>query len=684
MVNKSGYRRDIDGLRAFAVLPVVLAHAGVPGFAGGFVGVDVFFVISGYLITGILLREIRDGRFSLATFYERRARRILPALFSVLLVCIAVGWFVLPPDMFKELAQSVLATVFFVSNIRFWESTGDYFGTAAEWEPLLHTWSLSVEEQFYLAFPLLLCLLAGRHRNWLLGTVAGISGLSFAASIWATSAQPFANYFLTPFRVWELGLGALLALGAAPSVRHRGAREFVATAGLAMILASVFLYDSSTPFPGLAALLPCVGAAAIIWAGAQSQPRVSRLLSLPLFVGVGLVSYSLYLWHWPVLVLMRLLNGSAELPLAWGLAAIVLSLFLAFVSWKLVETPFRRGGAAGMSRRAVVRFSAACAGATVFVALLINVNKGFPSRVPEALFATYSDAIERTPRQRACMDRLPREGLCEFGGSDGSGKRMEYLLWGDSHAAAFLPGYASWLRASGSTGLAAVKSACAPLLGVVRVEMGAAHGCDRFNEDVIALLEGREDIDTVILVARWALVVEGSRSSGERGPAAILGRAHASRPDVLAGSEGAQVTAHNAELAEFGLAATVQRIRATGRKVLIVEGIPEISFSVPMALVNAEFIGADLQEAPDRAEVERRNRRANEIIAAVAGQFGAQRTSLLTELCNPRCRIQRNGVPLYRDDDHLSRFGALALVPPLLESAISAETKSMVAAGGGE
>lgn len=682
MVNKSGYRRDIDGLRAFAVLPVVLAHAGVPGFAGGFVGVDVFFVISGYLITGILLREFREKRFSLATFYERRARRILPALFSVLLTCLAVGWFVLPPDMFKELAQSVLATVFFVSNIRFWDSTEDYFGAAAEWEPLLHTWSLSVEEQFYLVFPLLLCLVLRRHRSWLLVTVAGISGASFAASIWATSAQPFANYFLTPFRVWELGLGALLALGAAPPIRRRGTGEFVAASGLIMILASVFCYGPSTPFPGLAALLPCVGAAAVIWSGAHSQPGVSRILSLPIFVGVGLVSYSLYLWHWPLLVLMRLLNGSSELPLVWGLAAVVLSLILAFLSWKFIETPFRRGGAAGVPRHSVVRLSAACAGATVFVALLINVSKGFPARLPENLLTTYSDAIERTPRQRACMDRLPSEGLCEFGSSDVSGGRKQYLLWGDSHAAAFLPGFESWLRAFGTAGFAAVKSACAPLLGVVRVEMGAAHGCDRFNSEVIRYLESREDIDTVILVARWALVVEGRRSSGESGPDAVLGRVQDPVLDALAADEGVQEAAGNAGLTEYGLAATVERIRATGRNVLIVEGTPEISFSVPMAVVNAEFIGAELQAAPDRKDVERRNRQANEIIASVARQFGAQRASLLTDLCNPRCRIQMDGIPLYRDDDHLSSFGAQALVPRLLDRALVAETGKTVAAGG--
>ncbi|SDZ94190.1 acyltransferase family protein [Microbulbifer marinus] len=660
-----GYRRDIDGLRAFAVLPVLFAHAGLPGFSGGFVGVDVFFVISGYLITGILLREIGEDRFSLTSFYERRARRILPALFAVLIVSLAVGWFVLPPEPLKELAQSVLATLLFVSNIWFWRSTEDYFGSDADWQPLLHTWSLSVEEQFYLGFPLLLCLLASRGRSLTLLAVAGISALSLGLSIWATKAQPFANYFLTPTRVWELGLGALIALAGVARVRRVWLLELAAGAGLAMILAAVFLYDASTPFPGMAALLPCIGAAALIWVGGQRQTAAGRLLSWRPFVAVGLISYSLYLWHWPVLVLFRLLHGGAELPLALALQAVALSLVLAWLSWGFVEAPFRRPTPQGFSRRGLVRTLGAVATLVVSVALVINVNKGMPSRLPESLFATYQNAIKRTPEQRRCMGLSPAEGLCEFGVAAEDGASVDYLLWGDSHAGAFLPGFERWLQDRKRRGVAAVKSACAPLLGVVRMEMGASHGCDTFNAQVMEMLEQRDDLNTVILVARWALVVEGTRSPGESGPPAVMAPASGQSARQIAAA--GDPASHNFELVASGLADTVARIRATGREVVIVEGLPEIPFSVPMAIVSAEFVGAQLQAAPTREDVEARNRRANAIFDALAEEFQVQRQSLVPELCRPRCQIQASGMPLYRDDDHLSAFGSERLVPDLLD-----------------
>ncbi|AOS95504.1 O-acetyltransferase OatA [Microbulbifer aggregans] len=659
------YRRDIDGLRAFAVLPVLFAHAGLPGFSGGFVGVDVFFVISGFLITGILMREIGESRFSLASFYERRARRILPALFAVVIACIGTGWFVLPPEPFKELAQSVLAAMLFVSNFWFWQSTGDYFGADAEWQPLLHTWSLSVEEQFYLGFPLLLCLLAARGRRSLLFGVGCLSFLSLLFSIWATKAQPLANYFFSPTRVWELGVGALIALGALPAARQRWQAELAAASGLLMILAAVLLYDSATPFPGLAALLPCVGAAALIWAGGQGATLTGRMIAWSPFVFVGLISYSLYLWHWPVLVLFRLLHGTAELPLLLAVQAIVLSLLLAWLSWRFVEAPFRLPFPVGMSRRNLVRTCGAMATLIVAVSLAINVNKGVPSRLPDDLFASYRDAIERAPEERRCMGRLPADGLCEFGTASGENNSPDYLLWGDSHAGAFLPGYQLWLQDRGHRGVAAVKSACAPLLGVVRVEMGPAQDCDSFNAQVIEMLESREDIGTVILVARWALVVEGSRSPGESGPPAVMGLAG----DAASVSANAAMDQDrgNAELVAKGLAETVSRIRATGREVLIVESTPELAFSVPMAIVSAEFAGAQLQAAPTREEVEARNQRTNAIFDVLVEEFQAQRESLVPDLCRPRCQIQADGTPLYRDDDHLSTFGSEQLVPVLLD-----------------
>ncbi|WP_444946253.1 acyltransferase family protein [Microbulbifer sp. VTAC004] len=658
-----GYRRDIDGLRALAVLPVVFAHAGLEGFSGGFVGVDVFFVISGYLITSILVREVEAGSFSLANFYERRARRILPALFAVLITTIAVGWFVLPPEPLKELAQSVLATVLFVSNIWFWQSTEDYFGAGADWQPLLHTWSLSVEEQFYLGFPLLICLLAARGRGPMWLVVAGISLLSLGLSIWATSAQPFANYFLTPTRIWELGIGALVALGAFPNVKRAWLLELAGALGTLMILTSVFLFDASTPFPGVAALLPCVGTATLIWAGSQRLTVAGFLLSSRLLVSVGLISYSLYLWHWPVLVLFRFLNGSAELPFEIAIKAVLVSGGLAWVSWKFVEAPFRQPSARGVSKRGLANTFGVMAMLIVSVSLVINVKKGVPSRLPEPLFATYQNAKERTSKERRCMERLPEEGLCELGEAS-SGASVDYLLWGDSHAGAFLPGFEHWLKVKGYRGIVAAKSACAPLLGIVRLEMGAMHGCDTFNAQIMEMLEQRKDVKTVVLVARWALVVEGSRSAGESGPPAVMGLAKTAYEKPSSG--GASV--NNFELVAQGLHQTVARIRASGREVIIVEGIPEISFSVPLAIASAEFIGAQLQGAPTKRDVEERNKRVTRIFNSLGKEFQIERVSLVPELCPSRCQIQVDGEPLYRDDDHLSTFGSIRLVPQMMDS----------------
>ncbi|WP_444925727.1 acyltransferase family protein [Microbulbifer sp. TRSA002] len=664
-----GYRRDIDGLRALAVLPVVLAHAGLPGFSGGFVGVDIFFVISGYLITSILVKEIGEHRFSLANFYERRARRILPALFFVLATSIVAGWFVLPPDPFKELGQSALATLLFASNFWFWQSTEDYFGSGADWQPLLHTWSLSVEEQFYLFFPLLLCLLASRSRRSKLLVVAGLSILSLVYSVWATKAQPFANYFLTPSRVWELGLGALLALGVFPQVRKAWLLELVAAAGITMILYSVFVYDSSTPFPGIAALLPCIGAAVLIWTGGNRETIIARLLRLRIIVAIGLISYSLYLWHWPVLVLLRLLNGSAELPLAMALVAIALSLILAWFSWRFVEAPFRRASERGFSRRNLALTLGIVGTLIMSVSLVINVKKGVPSRLPEPIYAAYESAKKRTSKERRCMKLAPSEGLCELGKLEDE-PTANYLLWGDSHAGAFIPGFERWLEAVGQSGIVAAKSACAPLLGVVRLEMGASHGCDRFNNEVIEILERRKDIETVVLVARWALLVEGNRPLGEGGSPAVLGIAKG----AVDSPKSSDPSRRNFDLVSYGLRETVARIRETGRKVVIVEGVPEIPFSVPLAIASAEFIGAKVQSAPTLKEVEERNRRAGIIFEVLSQEFEIQRGSLVSQLCPAECQIQLKGKSLYRDGDHLSTFGSEKLVPELMNRILLANS----------
>lgn len=359
------YRPEIDGLRALAVLPVIAFHAGFPGFGGGFVGVDVFFVISGYLITGILAADLRDGRYSIARFYERRARRILPALFVMLAASTLVAHLLLLPPPFEDFSASVFTVVLFLSNMLFLSEV-DYFAPAAEETPLLHTWSLAVEEQFYILFPLILWALwrGGRERALLWGVLlVTLGSFAFSEYAWRSISAAQSFYFL-PSRAWELGAGALCALWR-PSRLPMALRQGLGLAGLAAILLSVGALSRAMPFPSAWALLPVGGSVAVILFATQGT-LAARLLSLRAVVAVGLVSYSAYLWHHPVFVFARLALDAVPGPtLMLGLS--LLSLALAALSWRFVEQPFRArsGGAPWLPRRAQV-FGASLAGIAAF------------------------------------------------------------------------------------------------------------------------------------------------------------------------------------------------------------------------------------------------------------------------------------------------------------------------------
>ncbi len=335
----STYRPDIDGLRAIAVVVVVLFHAHLGPFAGGFVGVDVFFVISGYLIVGIILDDIEAGRFSIAAFYERRLRRLFPALFAVLIACTVCGYLLFLPDEYRKFGQSIVATSAFVSNFLFWYQAG-YFDTPAELKPLLHTWSLAVEEQFYLIFPAFLFVVSKYAKDATTRLVSIIAVISFALSAWSLSNHPDAAFYLPHTRMWELMIGALLVCAPIPLLTTQLVRTSAAVLGVVLIGISSTLFSSKTPFPGPAALLPCLGAALIIHAGRSGTTFVGTLLATRPFVYVGLVSYSLYLWHWPILVFARAVSVRPLSP-AEAAALVVLSFIAADLSWRFVESPFR-------------------------------------------------------------------------------------------------------------------------------------------------------------------------------------------------------------------------------------------------------------------------------------------------------------------------------------------------------
>ncbi|APG88669.1 O-antigen acetylase (plasmid) [Sinorhizobium americanum CCGM7] len=628
-------------------------------------GVDIFFVVSGFLIGGILKRELASGHFSLIKFYERRARRILPALFMMVATCLAAGAVILLPDMLVRLGRSAVATVMFASNIWFWISTSDYFGPSASLEPLLHTWSLAVEEHFYIVFPLLLWWLFRKSRSFANAALVGLCMLSFILSVWATSAYPQESFYLAPTRVWELGLGVLLALDVFPAWRSPWTVEVTAFMGLAAIFMAIVFYDDGTPFPGLAATLPCLGALALLWSGEQKVTAVGRVLSSPIPVAIGLISYSLYLWHWPIIVYFRLTLGTLDLPITQAFLAIILSFACAFASWRFVETPFRRSPPLGFSPRFIFASALTAVAGLSMVSAIVNINEGFPQRLPHDVRIAYAGSLDIDARIKQCDSRLPNEGLCRIESeTDADAKpRNDVLLWGDSHAGAIMSGLDTLLDGAKQGGVVALKSACPPILGVQRLDQKQSHNCAAFNDAIMAMLEHGSEFPVVVLSARWPLAATGQRYSGEIGRPAILDRVDSEEAD--------HNTAQNYVIFRSEFLKTVRAIRDTGRRVVIVDGIPEIGWSVPHALGLSRFIDADLPPAPTKQMVEERSAEANSVLAIADKDPGVQRVSVVPLLCKPICVVEKNGIPLYSDDDHLSVYGSRTLIPIILKDLVS-------------
>src|SRR5215469_8697333 len=395
------YRPDIDGLRAVAIVPVVLFHAGFALWGGGFVGVDVFFVISGYLIASFILSEIQAGKFSLRNFYLRRIRRIFPALFTMMAASAAIGSLLLTPHAYRRLGESIAATALFSSNFLFWLQSG-YFAAPLEERPLLHTWSLGVEEQFYLAFPVFLMLLCRFFPSRLVGATLTLFVLSFGVNVFTVKAHSSFAFFLAPSRIWELFLGVLLAVGALAPPRNDQWSEAAGVVGALLIGCAIFGISQSTVFPGFAALLPTIGAALIIWAGMGGKGRVTRLLSRPVAVLVGKLSYSLYLWHFPLLAFAGYVSiGGASLPLR--LAMIALSIILAYASWICIEQPVRQGR--GVFARRETVFGAAAAAIALFggFGVITYFADGFPDRINEAGRQMAAAEQDINPDRGSCL-----------------------------------------------------------------------------------------------------------------------------------------------------------------------------------------------------------------------------------------------------------------------------------------
>lgn len=374
----ANHRSDIDGLRAVAVLLVVLFHTGSAHFSGGYVGVDIFFVISGYLISGIIFREISQGRFSLLGFYERRVRRICPALMALLLACSVACYFVFLPQDLVRFAHSLLSALLSYSNVYFW--TQESYFELTHVKVLLHTWSLAVEEQFYLLFPLTILILQ-RKPAWLRPALVSIALISFAISEYLVINYQSESAFFMPFsRAWELLLGSMLALDLVRVPEERFTREALALLGSLLIMFAASSYTPRTPFPAAAALLPCIGAALLLLTGAGRRTICYRLLSLRPLVFVGLISYSVYLWHWPVIIFAKMgaIPGINDKGLVQKVAVLLLSLFLGWLSWRFVEQPFRVGQWKMLSRPQLFSWAATAGVVIVAIAFAYTLTGGLP------------------------------------------------------------------------------------------------------------------------------------------------------------------------------------------------------------------------------------------------------------------------------------------------------------------
>lgn len=638
------YRTEIDGLRAVAVIPVIFFHAGFKEFTGGFVGVDVFFVISGYLITSLILAEVDEGKFSLLNFYERRARRILPALFFVVALAIPAAWFLLPPNELKEFAQSLMAVATFSSNILFWRDSG-YFDMAAELKPLLHTWSLAIEEQFYILFPLFLLAAWRRGKRVIVMVLIAAFSFSLAAAQLGSHVAPTAAFYVLPTRAWELLMGALTAfyLHKNSVTTPEWLNNALSGIGFLAILYAVYAFSESTPFPSVYALVPTVGTALIILF-ALPGTVIHSFLSLRLLVGVGLISYSLYLWHQPIFVFFRYASQQWAIG-PWPRFALPLVVILAMLTWRFIEQPLRKAPHKNnISRKAVLQGAISVPALVFAVGFLGATNQS----LNESRFTEHQLAVLKQKE----FDATP---YAVIGRDEVS---PQWIILGDSHAESLLKALGENLSFRGESGLVLTMAGCPPALNLWRHDRQYGAKCHKHYSEVLEALRKENTIKNVIISARYALYLNSKRfdnglSGIEPGRDVVYDLyefRHENRPLEL------RRGAVKGELSDY-----IRRLLALNVKVFVIGDIPEIGWDVPLrALANLK--GADEIKVP-LSRYKSRSRSSGQLFGEFEGieQFFLFRPADV--FCDEiDCYATENGMPLYRDTNHPNEAGAEKLV----------------------
>ena len=620
------YRAEIDGLRALAVVPVILFHAGFELFSGGFVGVDVFFVISGYLITYILIDEIENNRFSLVNFYERRARRILPALFFIMLICIPFAWIWMLPSQFTAFAQSLIAVSLFASNILFWRESG-YFAATSEEKPLLHTWSLAVEEQYYLLFPIFLIFTWRFGKNSVFWMIAIMAAISLLLTEWGWRNHPTANFYLAPSRAWELLSGSIAAF----IVRNRGiqSNNSLSIIGLAAIIFSIFFYDEATPFPSFYTLVPVLGAVLLILFS-DKETLAAKILGYKLLVGIGLISYSAYLWHQPLFAFARIRSLGAESPYVMFLLSVA-SIILAAASYKFIEQPFRKSRYLGrlfIFNFSIFSFSFLILCGFILVAYSPKFEEKFVGNLDKKQYTIYEKLQYSTDRDSAW-----RHGECFL--TEGtnfvdyfdvdlclsvSDVKKNVLLLGDSHSAHWYPGlvenypHINFLQANAS--------GCRPLI----YSRGEKRCTDLYNY-IFNTFNNWKKIDAVIIAAQW---------------------------DV--------------EEARAALADTLVTFKSLSRKVYLLGNVPEYEDDLPRIILRNYMYKSETLTNHTNSYLVAERFTASRAIEDIARSEGVTYISVIDLICpNARCEpVTSDGVPMAFDYGHLTLEASSYLVNKMM------------------
>tara|TARA_B100000900_G_scaffold408388_1_gene422578 strand:- start:374 stop:2341 length:1968 start_codon:yes stop_codon:yes gene_type:complete len=644
------YRAEIDGLRALAVLPVILFHAGFELFSGGYVGVDVFFVISGYLITSILIEDIEKNRFSIIHFYERRARRILPALFFVMFACIPFAILWMLPNQMEDFSLSLIAVSLFVSNILFWRQSG-YFAPAAEEMPLLHTWSLAVEEQYYLLFPIFLILAWRFGKKGVFWMIIVIGVVSLFLSEWGWRNQEAANFYLAPTRAWELLAGSVTAF----IVQKKGVQKhnLLALFGLASIFLSIFLYDETTPFPSVFALVPVLGVVLLILF-ANKETWAAKLLSAKVLVGIGLISYSTYLWHQPLFAFARIRlseHPSSALMLLLSMTSII----LAYLSWRFVEKPFRQRNIT--SRRTIFSGSLVGLCCFLFIGYQGYLNNGFEDK----LLNTQELAVYKSTKRS-------NEPNCEHGVDKcfelmSDGENGVVLLLGDSNAEHFSTSLRNLADEMSYNYIQLTYNGCLPLANFNRLEKspGFNQNCKSFNHEVRENLNFHEkNIDVIVVSAAWLLYYYGSdlletTANFNKHPISNIRLSHNGKTEIE----------ENERDEIFGnyFKALFTLLKKSANKVIVVGPLPPsiVKFNHKNSLFSPNLLSS--------SEFFNSTSSFNLVFDNAVNEANISFIDLAKELCNKDvCSVMRNEMYLYGDPTHLSNYGQSRIMAPLFRN----------------